>query len=184
MVASVGMLRLNIGSGDLPMRMTGWINIDESPLSGVDIVKRVPPIPAEDESVAEIYAGHFFEHLDFGTGAIFLEECYRVLVPGGRVGILVPDMAECFRRYVADEPAPMQFPAGTYRDLRDLDHLNAAIIFSTAQVSHHRWSYDLVTLRRALERAGFEVGAEIDRFRDPRVAVGAWYQCGLDAFKP
>jgi len=181
---SIGTVRLNIGSGDLPMRMPGWVNVDRAPYTGVDLVLTVPPLPWESGTVSEIYAGHFLEHLTREAGAEFLRECYRVLQPGGRVGILVPDMAECFRRYVADEPAPAEFPAGHHRDLRDLDDLNEMIIFSTAQPSHHLWSYDFVTLRRALERAGFMGIQDFDRFSDPRVATGQWYQFGLDAFKP
>jgi len=181
---SIGTVRLNIGSGDLPMRMPGWVNIDETQYVGVDLVLRVPPLPWADDSVSEIYAGHFLEHLEREEAHVFLGECFRVLQPLGRLGVLVPDMAECFRRYVADEPAPAEFPAGRRRDLRDLDELNEMIIFSTSQPSHHRWSYDLATLSRALERVGFVVIGEFDRFRDPRVAVGAWYQLGLDAIKP
>jgi predicted SAM-dependent methyltransferase len=181
---TIGSLRLNIGSGDLPMRQPGWLNVDETGYPGVDLVLRVPPLPWDTESVAEIYCGHFLEHLERDEAHHFLRECWRVLQPGGRLGVMVPDMAECFRRYVADEPAPAEFPSGHHRDLRDLDELNDMIIFSTAQESRHQWSYDLVTLRRALVRAGFEFVGEFDRFRDPRVAVGAWYQLGLDARKP
>jgi len=184
MAVTVGTVRLNIGSGDLPMRMPGWVNVDETAYAGVDLVLRVPPLPWTSDSVSDIYAGHFLEHLSREEGAEFLHECRRVLQPGGRLGILVPDMAECFRRYVAGEPAPAEYPAGHHRDLRDLDELNEMIIFSTAQSSHHQWSYDLGTLRRALEQAGLQVLGEFDRFRDPRVAVGAWYQIGVDAIKP
>jgi len=181
---TLGTVRLNIGCGDLPMRMPGWVNVDEAEYAGVDLVLRVPPLPWSSDSVSDIYAGHFLEHLDREVAGVFLRECYRVLQPGGRLGILVPDMAECFRRYVSGESATAEFPAGHHRDLRDLDELNEMIIFSTAQPSHHQWSYDVVTLRRALERAGLQVLGEFDRFRDPRVAVGAWYQFGLDAIKP
>lgn len=184
MAVSVGTVRLNIGSGDLPMREAGWTNIDETHYPGVDLVLRVPPLPWADDSVTEIYAGHFLEHLAREEAHVFLRECHRVLHPGGRLGIMVPDMAECFRRYVIDKPAPVEFPAGQHRDLRDLDDLNDVIIFSTAQASHHQWSYDLVTLKRALVRANFHVVGEFDRHHDSRVAVGAWYQLGLDATKP
>jgi predicted SAM-dependent methyltransferase len=179
-------VRLNIGCGDLPMRNTaaGWLNIDERPNPGVDVVMRVPPLRWADHTVSEIYAGHFLEHLDQAEGRFFLEECHRVLETGGTVGILVPDMAEIFYRYVSDRPAPMELPAGHHRDLRDLDDLCEVVLFSTVQPSEHRWAYDRVTLKRALERAGFVEVTEFDRFTDPRVAVGAWYQIGLEARKP
>jgi predicted SAM-dependent methyltransferase len=180
----VDTLRLNIGCGDFPMRMPGWINVDEEPYSDVDLVLRVPPLPWEDASISEIYAGHFLEHLDRAEAADFLDECWRVLVPGGRLGIMVPDTREIMRRYLFDEPAPMEWPQGHQRDLRDLDEMCAAILFSTMQVSHHQWAYDEHTLTRALRSAGFENIHECDRFRDPRVAVGAWYQILLEGQKP
>ena len=184
MAISIGTVRLNIGSGDLPMRMSGWVNVDEQPYAGVDLVLRVPPLPWESDTVTEIYAGHFLEHLNRQDSIDFLNECWRVLRPGGRLGIMVPDMHETMRRYILDEPAPMEWPAGHYRDLRDLDQFCEAIIFSTMQPSHHQWAYDKFTLGRALENAGFTVLGEFDRFADPRVAVGAWYQIGMDALKP
>jgi len=180
---SIGTVRLNIGSGDLPMRMTGWVNVDETAYPGVDLVLRVPPLPWESDTVTEIYAGHFLEHLTRDEAHEFLRECYRVLRPGGQIGIMVPDTREVMRRYIVDEPAPMQWPAGHYRDLRNLDELCEAIIFSTMQPSHHQWAYDTFTLTHALEHAGFMVLGEFDRFTDPRVAVGAWYQFGMDAIK-
>lgn len=182
MTVTSGMLRLNIGCGEY--RMPGWINVDSDQRSAADLVLTVPPLPWPAGSIAEIYAGHYLEHLDRDEGARFLSECFLALEPGGKLGILVPDMAEVFRRYIVNEPAPMEWPAGTRRDLRDLDELCTAILFSTEQPSHHRWAYDLATLKRALERAGFLVLGEIDRFHDPRVAVGAWYQCGWNAVKP
>jgi len=181
---TVGTVRLNIGSGDLPMRQPGWINVDETQYPGVDLVLRVPPLPWDSETVSEIYAGHFLEHLERKDAADFLDECWRVLQPGGKLAILVPDTREVMRRYIMDEPAPAEFPAGVHRDLRDLDELCDMILFSTAQRSHHQWAYDTFTLSRALSSAGFHIVGEFDRFADPRVAVGAWYQIGLEAIKP
>ena len=175
-------VRVNCGCGEFPL--PGWINIDELGGRGVDVAKHVPPLPFGDESVDEVYAGHFLEHLHQGEACAFLLEAKRVLRPGGRLGLMVPDMREVMRRYVVDEPAPMEFPAGVHRDLRDLDELCAAVIFSTEQESHHQWAYDATTLTRLLVRHDFVVDGEFDRWSDPRVPVGAWYQVGVDAHKP
>lgn len=184
MSISIGAVRLNIGCGEYRMRAPGWVNVDESHDSAADLVKRVPPLPWASESVSEIYAGHFFEHLEPADAQEFLAECLRVLVPGGTLGLMVPDTREVMRRYVLDEPAPMEFPAGVQHDLRDLDECCAALLFSTLQPSRHQWAYDKFTLTRALLRAGFTEVHEFDRYKDPRVAVGAWYQVGVDAMKP
>ncbi len=181
MTVAEQLLKLNIGCGDYPL--AGWCNLDAAPGWGVDLVLAVPPLPQDNESVGEIFAGHFLEHLSQADGRAFLAECWRVLVPGGRLGVVVPDMHEVMRRYISSEHAPMEFPSGHVRDLRDLDHLNECILFSTAQPSHHLWSYDLHTLGRALGMAGFTIVGEIDRLRDPRLSTPQWYQAGLDGRK-
>jgi SAM-dependent methyltransferase len=47
-------------------------------------------IPRKDESVAAIYAFHFFEHFTGRRAIKLLRECERVLVPGGVLTIVVP----------------------------------------------------------------------------------------------
>ena len=176
-------LRVNVGCGLYPL--PGWINVDEdADDSFADMVRRVPPLPFEDNDIGEIYAGHFLEHLEPDDADAFLDEAMRVLVPGGILGLMVPDTREILRRYVLDEPAIIEIPAGAVRDLRDLDELCRVVFYSDVQRSGHEWAYDKFTLRRLLERHGFVVDGEFDRWHDPRVAVGAWYQFGLDAHKP
>lgn len=180
--SAVDTVRLNVGAGDYHLpRAQGWVNIDQ--MEPADLILTVPPLPYRNGTVAEVYAGHFLEHLERTDAADFLDECWRVLEPGGKLAILVPDTREVMRRYVLGEPAPVEWPAGHHRDLRDLDEACEMIIFSTAQPSHHRWAYDTFTLNRALAAAGFTDITEFDRFRDPRIGVGAWYQVGLEAWK-
>lgn len=175
-------IRLNIGCGE--WIQDGWTNIDNQQLEGVDLVATVPPIPYADGSVDEIAAIHFLEHLDHPTGAEFLRECFRVLRPGGRLGVVVPDTWIIMREYVKQSAIGVEFPFGVVRAVRDLDEVCRLFLYSTLQDSAHKWSYDHVTLRRALELAGFEVICEIDRFEDRRLGTGQWYQGGWDSIKP
>ncbi len=172
---------VNVGSGEYPL--SGFVNIDQDRRMPAEIHQRVPPLPFEDGDVGEVYAGHFLEHLTPKDANLFLSECYRVLVPGGKLGILVPDTREVVRRYLAGE-GTMEYPVGKHRPMADLDEVCAVFLYSTVQKSPHRWSYDLETLRRRLLRAGFYPTAEIDRYSDPRIPVGGWWQCGWDAVKP
>ena len=174
--------RLNIGSGRHPL--LNWCNIDSDPSVGADLYTSVPPIPYPSESMHEIFAGHYLEHLTQAEADEFLVECYRCLRPGGNLGIVVPDTAEVFRRYLDPTSyATLEFPIGTSNDLHDLDNVCHLIVFSTVQSSQHRWCYDMRTLGRLLDRHGFRVIGEINRWMDRRISVGAWYQCGLDAIK-
>lgn len=174
-------LRLNIGCGDWPLLF--WTNLDADPQKPADIHMVVPPLPAASDSLLEIYAGHFLEHLGPDEARFFLRECFRCLRPGGRLGIVVPDTREILRRYLSGFPDAIEYPRGEWNDITDLDTVCALFLYSTAQDSPHKWSYDRHTLSRYVIEAGFVNITEIDRYRDPRIAQGAWYQFGFDAFK-
>ena len=89
-------MRLNIGCGNdiLP----DWINVDHLRLPGVNEVHNlaVYPWPFVTESVEEIRAIDLLEHLpshtqDLRPGVVaFIEECWRLLVPGGHLFIQSP----------------------------------------------------------------------------------------------
>ncbi len=181
-LAATANRRLNVGCGDFPLAY--WTNLDADPGVRADIHATVPPLPFGDASLDEIYAGHFLEHLSFEDGAAFLAECYRCLAPGGKLGILVPDTFEVARRYVLGMPDKVEYPPETFHPVADLDEVCRMFLYSTVQVSPHKWSYDSRTLKRAMEAAGFVAFVEIDRYADLRIPVGEWYQCGWDAYKP
>jgi predicted SAM-dependent methyltransferase len=68
----------------------GWITIDT--VESCDIVWDLRNgIPFPDETVSYLYSSHFFEHLSFKQGQRFLDECLRVLRPGGKFSICVPN---------------------------------------------------------------------------------------------
>jgi len=59
---------------------------------GVDIVHNLTefPYPFEDNSVDAIHASHFVEHLDGTERMKFMDECYRILKPGGKMRLIHP----------------------------------------------------------------------------------------------
>lgn len=173
--------RLNVGAGRYPLLY--WTNLDADASAFADIYQSVPPIPYGDGQLDEIYAGHFLEHLSHEDARAFLVECRRCLVPGGKLGIVVPDTREVMTRWLRGDLDCIEYPQGVWNAVADLDAVCRLFLYSTVQASPHLWSYDLGTLRRLLESSGFTVTGEIDRFRDPRLGSGQWYQCGLDAVR-
>lgn len=174
--------RLNVGCGDFPLLY--WTNLDESPTAIADLFQHVPPLPFADGVLHEIYAGHFLEHLSPDEAKAFLIECRRCLMPGGKLGVVVPDTREILRRYLNGDADQVVDHEGVFRSIADLDEVCALFLYSTVQESRHQWSYDARTLRRLLESCGFIVDGPIDRFTDPRIPVGAWYQAGWDCHTP
>jgi SAM-dependent methyltransferase len=69
------------------------VGVDIAKLPGVDHVHDLTKFPytfLKDGSVDAIFTSHFFEHLDGPQRAKFMDECYRILKPGGRVRHIHP----------------------------------------------------------------------------------------------
>ncbi|PNX46817.1 MAG: hypothetical protein BV459_05670 [Thermoplasmata archaeon M11B2D] len=83
------MVKLNIGCG--PYKEPGYINIDKNPVWKADLTSDVRDgLAYEDNSVDEIRAHHFIEHLDKDEIVSFLTECYTKLKPDGILDLLFP----------------------------------------------------------------------------------------------
>jgi predicted SAM-dependent methyltransferase len=122
--------RLNVGSGPVPIPY--WTNLDESPNVPADIRQHVPPIPFDNETLDEIYAGHVIEHMTRPDAVEFLKECHRCLVPGGRIGVLVPDTREIVLRYLRGDIDEIEFPHGQWWKIRDLDAVPLVLLLDGA----------------------------------------------------
>jgi SAM-dependent methyltransferase len=81
---------LLLGCGGQEAR-PGWVHHDRGMRPGVDVAHdlEVRPWPWADDSAEEIEARHVLEHLADCVG--FMDECWRVLRPGGRLRVWVPD---------------------------------------------------------------------------------------------
>ncbi len=85
-----------------------WINLD--PVHGVGEFKiqaQLTPWPFETNSVSNIFASHVLEHIPAGAPRIsVMNECYRVLEPGGSLEIRVP----CFPHpFAVADPTHVSF---------------------------------------------------------------------------
>lgn len=88
----VGM-KLDLGCGKNPREgFEGVDKIDFGQKHKVDLAEKWP---WEDASVEEVHASHFVEHLDARERIHFVNELYRVLVPGGKATLITPHWASC-----------------------------------------------------------------------------------------
>lgn len=147
-IALDGPVRLHLGSGG--ERRPGWLNVDTRPEVMPDLVARVDTLPmVADASVDEIEACHLFEHLPLHEAHAALREWARVLKPGGRLFLELPNFEACVRIL------------GTAVDGAGYDFGMIGIfgwppaVETDGDAMAHRWGWTPVTLARALEAAGF-----------------------------
>lgn len=110
---------LNLGCGDQRPQGFDWINLDDLhaqfPLGTPERLQmdyepsycnhKVVPgaaLPFADNELDGVLASHFFEHWDAQDGLKIMQDCYRILKPGGVLLVSVPD-ASYFRRVYPED---------------------------------------------------------------------------------
>ncbi len=111
-------------------------------------------IPFPNDSINRIYSSHFFEHLTFKEIQQFLDECKRVLVPGGKFLICVPNARIYIEAYakggslnadtfLAYKPA--------YNHTTRIDYVN----YTAYMDGQHKYMFDEENLAFILHSKGF-----------------------------
>lgn len=188
-------IKLNLGSG--PSGLDGWVNFDsgvlpllskmpwlrrvfvnlgvlpagyDTPWPKVRLVDIRKRLPLENESVKSIYCSHVLEHLERWQALHVLRECHRVLIPGGVVRIVVPDLAIVCKRYLAGEDERPAHNACRilWGHPKDIEPAGIVSRVSRFFIRPHEWCYDHDEMERSLREAGF---IEVHRcgFREGRV---------------
>lgn len=85
-------LKLEFGCG--PKLTPGFVGVDIRPFSGVEYLCDAWKADKfiSESSVDEIYSRHFFEHMTFEQGSLILRTWRKLLRPGGKLKIIVPDI--------------------------------------------------------------------------------------------
>lgn len=91
---------LNIGCGS--HFHDDWVNLDVAPRDSAVMAHDVTryPLPFADNTFDAVYHSHVLEHLPKAEAPAFLEDCLRVLKPGGVLRIAVPDLERICRLYL------------------------------------------------------------------------------------
>jgi SAM-dependent methyltransferase len=191
-----------------------WLNFDVSPtlrLRRIPLVGRLirrvgPPWPANvrygdivrglpvpPESCAGVYCSHVLEHLAYDDVAPALRNTLSCLRPGGVFRLVLPDLEQLARSYVASESpdAAHQFMEGG--SLGERTRRRGAMPFLRDWMgnSRHLWMWDFKAMAKQLAEAGFvgvrraTIGDSPDRqFRDVE-DEGRWKDClGMECRRP
>ena len=145
-------IKLNLGCG--PNLRNGWVNVDlfESGALALDLRE---PFPFPSRYVSRIYCSHFLEHLEYPEYAVgFVDECFRVLKPGGIIHLVVPDTALQLRAYLENDEAYFKYRLDQLVEWRSNNPMHL-LNYDLRQGSDHKYSYDSRTLNEILVNAGF-----------------------------
>ena len=94
------MTYLNLGCG--AHFHADWTNIDLVPCSPLVLAHDVRKgIPFPNEYFDAVYHSHLLEHFPKDSALPFLQECHRVLKPGGTLRVVVPDLESIVRNYLS-----------------------------------------------------------------------------------
>lgn len=134
----------------------GWITIDLSKKCDIQWDLR-NGIPFPTETISKIYSSHFLEHLTYKDGQTFLDECMRVLVPGGVFSVCVPNAGIYIKAYLNTDPVKDLDPAffiykPAYNYTTKIDYIN----YMAYMDGHHKYMFDEENLVHILKAKGFE----------------------------
>lgn len=83
-------MKIEIGCGESPR--SGYVSCDVRDLPHVDYVCTADELPFNDNSIEAIHTRHVVEHFELKEFLRVLEEWSRVLVKGGEVYIICPNL--------------------------------------------------------------------------------------------
>jgi len=159
--------KLELGGGSSPKRKElGFLNCDIRDLPEVDLqmdLKYPFPLIIGSSSVEEIFSAHCLEHFTEGEARGLLWDCHRVLIPGGRIELIVPNIRKLAERYLHGEYDCETFSRMVYGG-QDYPE------------NFHKIGFDFSFLAHLLDEAGF-VGIKQVQCEDGN-------EFGLEARKP
>lgn len=194
----------------------GWLNFDASPTAraqripmiGSLLGRRLGPmfpasvrfgdirtgLPIPDGSCAAVYCSHVLEHLALDDFRLALKNTLRILRPGGRFRLVMPDLRVLAEDYLA---AASSFE-GSMRFMRDSclgQTKRPKGIFGAMREwignSQHRWMWDFLSVEKELSDVGFvsirpaKIGDSGDPHFDLVENAGRWNKAlAVDCKRP
>jgi len=159
-------VKVEMGSGYNPQ--PGFLHVEVNPnCPDVDVVSSVDSLPFADGSVDEVRAVDVLEHFSYWDTDRVLAEWARILRPGGRIFIQVPEAEEMMRRFLR---SPKQMMVEPFKDHPPIVSIAWRIMGGQSDGVYSkdgddwRWNahyamFSKSSLRWYLERHGFKVDA-------------------------
>jgi predicted SAM-dependent methyltransferase len=179
LVASGNAIQLELGAAPRP-EIKGWTSVDLNPAADIHHDLR-EPLPFPDNSVDEIYSSHMLEHFVYPEPMLsLLRDCNRMLKPGGRIRIAVPNARLFLNAYFNPEDFDRERFCGWEVGLHYTSRIDV-VNFIAYLGGEHRFMFDDDNLPRVLAEAGFhearmrefDGSIDIERRRDESIYAEA-----------
>ncbi len=147
-------VRLRRGVPVLGSLLTRRHAIDRHVLYG-DILKG---LPVEHGTVKGIYSSHVLEHLSLDDLRVALRNTFALLAPGGLFRVVLPDLEEHIKTYLADKDPrrAIHFVTSTKMGRDQRPKTPMSMLHDLLGHEHHLWMWDEVSLSLELTEAGFQ----------------------------
>ncbi|MEW8996150.1 methyltransferase domain-containing protein [Clostridium sp.] len=128
-------------------------------------------IPLEDNISNMIFCEHFLEHLDYPRSVYkFINECYRILKPNGKLIIGVPDGEQVIRAYVNNDVDYYNNTSKRWIEKKkcvitsyiDVVNYHFRDVNDSDEYTPHLWAYNYHKLICLLKEAGFSSASKWD----------------------
>lgn len=183
-----GERRLEIGPGG--SRLAGFETLDVAGGREIDyVLDAAAPLPFPRGTFREIFSSHALEHLPWFRTEEILREWVRILMPGGKLTIWVPDALKICRTLIEAEEGRRSEPPDGWRRLNPegSPYLWAAgrLLYGANRgyPSWHRALFTPRSLRAAMERAGLADIRELGP-GEVRGCDHGWINLGMEGTKP
>jgi predicted SAM-dependent methyltransferase len=154
-----------------------WVNLDfvsQSP----DVIQHDlrTRLPLNDGSCAVVYHSHVLEHFPRAFAPSFLQECYRVLVPGGLLRVVVPDLETIARLYLKNLEGALAGDAQAARryEWLTLELMDQMVREESGGEMLKYWQLNPMPAEEfVIQRAGREVLRFIESYRDKTLSAAS-----------
>jgi predicted SAM-dependent methyltransferase len=151
-------LYLNFGSGPRGLDSPHWLNVDGFLDRNVHFLLDLSrPLPMPQASFDGVFCEHVLEHFTQEEGEKIVKDIQRILRPGGRLRVIVPDAEQILRWYFDASDTLAERRGGE----TPMESVNSYF----RQRYEHQFMYDWPTLCAMLERAGFKRPLSRTNFR-------------------
>lgn len=137
--------------------LPGWFNCDIDTITRkLNYLDASKPLPFKDGTFDFVFSEHFFEHLTYEQGGVFLKEAWRVLKKGGVIRTAIPDFEFAVDLYALKSPLHRQYLEWYTKSFFPQRPVSPLVVVNSLFYGFgHRFIYDRKLLEHRLKEVGF-----------------------------